>query len=194
MRPRRSDRRPSRERTPWCGKLTTKRPAGCQTRGARPREGRMATKGSPCWRAWSRLAQARIHETWWPVPSSRLGRRRRRRARGLRPPFRALAAERIEMGLRYSLVFGFLTRNLHFASPAFVQPGSHPFLELADFVSYATARYIDRRLRGARIDLDPAEWGEATYAAFDASGALQFCRSSSYPWDLLFGSVPPSGQ
>jgi hypothetical protein len=113
-------------------------------------------------------------------------------AQQAKPDFVEAWAQRVELGARYSLLFGFIAKGFHIESPKFVQPGSHACLEIADVVSYVVARYIRSRLLGVTPDLDPAHFGEVNYSAFLPKGLLSV-RSSSYPWEQFFGARRDEG-
>lgn len=96
-------------------------------------------------------------------------------------------AEESFLGSQYSLTYGFVSRGIPIDKPGFVQPGSHPCLEIADFVSYYVARYIERRLSKKNVDYDPGELGNINYLTFDVHGNLRDKRDSTYPWEMFFG-------
>ena len=92
-------------------------------------------------------------------------------------------------GSRINLLFGYLARGIEIPEPVFVSPASRPCLEVADFVSYAIARYCYRRIKGQPIDLDPKHLGPVVYLAFDPSGDLLFSRNTGYPWRSFYGNA-----
>jgi len=88
---------------------------------------------------------------------------------------------------QHSLLYAFLAKGIEIPEPAFVTPGSHPCLELADFVSYISARYYHRRWRGESIEWDPQRLGKILYAGFDSTGDIVWQRGIGYPWELFHG-------
>lgn len=86
-----------------------------------------------------------------------------------------------------SLLYAFLAKGIEIPEPEFVQPGSHPCLELADFISYIVARYYHCRWNNLPLEWDPQKLGKVTYAGFENSGDLRYQRCAGYPWELFYG-------
>lgn len=86
-------------------------------------------------------------------------------------------------GSQYSLLYGFLSKGIEIPEPIFVPPASFPGLEVADFVSFAIARYYLRMWQGKKIEIDPKDMGLITYLGYDGNGDLLWKRQEGYPWD-----------
>jgi len=86
-------------------------------------------------------------------------------------------------GSQYSLLYGFLSKGIEIPEPKFVPPASFPGLEVADFVSFAIARYYSRMWQGKKIEIDPKDMGLVTYLGYDGNGDLVRKRQEGYPWD-----------
>ncbi len=54
---------------------------------------------------------------------------------------------------------------------------------MADFVSFAIARYYLRMWQGKEIEIDPKDMGPVTYLGYDGNGHLLWKRQEGYPWD-----------
>jgi hypothetical protein len=94
----------------------------------------------------------------------------------------AWAREAFQSGQRH-LLYTFVARGIEIPEPQFVTPASHPCLELADFVSYVVARYYLRKWQQKQVEMDPVEFGMATYLGFDQRGDILRRRQEGYPWD-----------
>ncbi len=94
----------------------------------------------------------------------------------------AWARDSFQSGQRH-LLYTFVARGIEIPEPQFVTPASHPCLELADFVSYVVARCYLRRWQQRRIEMDPIDFGMATYLGFDQRGDILRRRRIGYPWD-----------
>lgn len=86
-------------------------------------------------------------------------------------------------GNQHSLLYGFLSKGIEIPEPKFVSPASSPGLEVADFVSFAIARYYLRMWQGKEIEMDPKDMGLVTYLGYDDNGDLVCRRQEGYPWD-----------
>lgn len=84
-------------------------------------------------------------------------------------------------GLQLTLLYPFLAKGIAIPEPRFVKPGSHPCLELADFVSFVVARYLLRRQLGKPIEFDPSRLGKVFYMIQRSNGDLVQLRQASYP-------------
>lgn len=74
--------------------------------------------------------------------------------------------------LRRTLLYPFLANGIPIPDPKFVAPGSHPFLELADFVSFVVARALHRRFWRKAVELDPDRLGRVTWLMDRKDGNL----------------------
>ena len=90
------------------------------------------------------------------------------------------------LGSQHSLLYGFLSKGIEIPEPKFVSPASFPGLEVADFVSFAVARYYHRRWKNKGIDIDPARMGLVTFLGYDFNGDLLWRRQEGYPWDKFY--------
>lgn len=89
-------------------------------------------------------------------------------------------------GSQRRLLYAFLSRGIEIPEPEFVEPGSQPCLELADFVSYVIARYHLLKWQNKRIELDPFNLGLTTYIGFNKNGDLIWRRQEGYPWNYFY--------
>lgn len=89
-------------------------------------------------------------------------------------------------GSQRCLLYTFLSRGIEVPEPEFVEPASHPCLELADFVSYVIARYHLLKWQNRKIELDPFNLGLATYIGFNKNGDLIWRRQGGYPWNYFY--------
>lgn len=84
-------------------------------------------------------------------------------------------------GLQLTLLYPFIAKGIEIPEPKFVQPGSHPCLELADFVSFVVARFLLRRLENKSIEFDPSRLGKVFYMTQRPNGDLVQTRQVGYP-------------
>ncbi len=84
-------------------------------------------------------------------------------------------------GLQSMLLYPFLAKGIAIPEPKFVKPGSHPCLELADFVSFVVARFLLRRLENKSIEFDPSRLGKVFYMTQRPNGDLVQTRQVGYP-------------
>ena len=89
-------------------------------------------------------------------------------------------------GSQRCLLYAFLSRGIEIPEPEFVEPASHPCLELADFVSYVIARYHFLKWQNKSIEFDPSNLGLATYIGFNKNGDLIWRRQEGYPWNYFY--------
>ena len=82
-----------------------------------------------------------------------------------------------------TLAHAFVCRGIPVPEPVFVQPASHAALELADILSFATARLIFRAEQGNPPDIDLSIFGTVKYLITDTkTGDLLFRSSVGWPW------------
>lgn len=84
-------------------------------------------------------------------------------------------------GFQKMLLYPFLAKGIQIPEPKFVQPGSHPCLELADFVSFIIARYLWLLRKGKEVEFDPARLGKVFYMVQRQNGDLAQFRQIGYP-------------
>ena len=84
-------------------------------------------------------------------------------------------------GLQRTLLYPFLAKGIPIPEPRFVRPGSHPCLELADFVSFVVARYLWQLHQGKEIEFQPARLGKVFYMVRRRNGGLLQLRQTGYP-------------
>lgn len=89
-------------------------------------------------------------------------------------------AEEAYLGSRHYLGHLFLSHSNDIPPPRFVQPGSHPFLELADVHAYTVARTIERKLRKLSPEAGLERFGQFKYLNF---------RGNRIDWEVT-NSVP----
>lgn len=92
-------------------------------------------------------------------------------------------ARDIFKGNQHSLLYAFLSKGIEIPEPKFVAPASFPGLEMADFVSFAIARYYLRMWQRKEIEIDPKDMGLVTYLGYHGNGDLLRKRQEGYPWD-----------
>ena len=90
-------------------------------------------------------------------------------------------------GSQHSLLYGFFSKGIEIPEPQFVPPASTPGLEIADFVSFVIARYYLRMWQDKDVEVDPKNFGPATFLKFSSPGNLFFLRQEGYPWDHFYG-------
>ncbi len=95
-------------------------------------------------------------------------------------------ASRFYLENRNTFQFAFLSRCITIPDPQFVQPGSQPCLELADFVSYVIARFHSRTWQKKNIDINPACFGKAFYFGFVNDQMIRIFQQG-YPWSQFYG-------
>ncbi|MBE7178188.1 MAG: hypothetical protein INR69_17430 [Mucilaginibacter polytrichastri] len=94
-------------------------------------------------------------------------------------------AERAFSGMQHSLIYTFATKSNEIDWPIYVKPGSHPSLEIADFVSYVTARYVMKKALREPIDLNPEGLGRVTYMGLQDGKDFVFHSADQFPWALF---------
>lgn len=91
-------------------------------------------------------------------------------------------ARRLFFNSQYCLLYPFLAKGIEIPEPVFVKPGSHPCLELADFVSYLVARHYHDRHENKTPHLHPERLGPNTvHIGFDALMNLQVHSGTELP-------------
>lgn len=85
-------------------------------------------------------------------------------------------------GSQHSLLYSFLSKGIEIPEPKFVSPASLPGLEIADFVSFAIARFYDRMWKEKQIEIDLSRMGLVTYLGYDSNGDFLWRRQEGYPW------------
>jgi hypothetical protein len=100
-------------------------------------------------------------------------------------------ARRLYADAQYCLLYAYLAKGIEIPEPQFVKAGSHPCLELADFVSYVVARYHHERWTGAPdATLSPDRLGNLVYFGFNAEEKGLYTRQCGFPWDFFYGATP----
>lgn len=95
-------------------------------------------------------------------------------------------AKDIFLGSKLSLLYPFLTNGITVPEPKFVEPASHGYLELADFISFIVARYLHEKLLGKETVVDPELMGDIFYLGFNVKGDFKYEYRSGYPWKEFF--------
>lgn len=90
------------------------------------------------------------------------------------------------LGLRDTLLYGFLVWGMAIEAPKIVLPGSTSGLEFADLISFTIGRYFHTRLLDRSVDIDPAVLGKIRYGAILNFSDYIYSESEGYPWDELF--------
>jgi hypothetical protein len=95
-------------------------------------------------------------------------------------------AERLLEVKQRTLLYAFLARGLVIPEPRFVQPGSHPCLELADFVSFWIARYHLHKWQRREPEFETDRLGRIFYLGVRNNGDLGYWTRKGFPWDFFY--------
>jgi hypothetical protein len=109
-------------------------------------------------------------------------------------------ASRLFVDSQHSGLYAFLAKGIEIPEPRFVRPGSHPCLELADFVSFVVARHHFDRWRGREPRYDLRRLGSVRYVGFIPTG-LAYNTQEGFPWEMFYadrgpaasGTIPSAG-
>ncbi len=74
------------------------------------------------------------------------------------------------LGSERQLLYLYLCHGIPVPEPRFVKPGSHPCLELADFVSFVVARELFRYGLGLPTEYSTSRLGKVRYSWTDPNG------------------------
>lgn len=98
-------------------------------------------------------------------------------------------AKNLFKGGRLTLMWPFICHGIPVGSPQFVQPNHSEYLEIADFISFAVARYIQRRAENKNIDIDLSLLGKVYYQGY-TNDSVCFCADqNNYPWETFFSGT-----
>ena len=96
-------------------------------------------------------------------------------------------AEECFLGLQYTRLFTWACAGATILRPNFVKPGSHVLLEIADFISFWTAREFDKAVCGKATEMSSTALGKGTYEAILRSGDAESATSVGLPLKKFFG-------
>jgi len=99
-------------------------------------------------------------------------------------------AERIFEFRQRSLLYALFAKGVTIPDPVFLPPGSHPCLELADFISFWIARAHLKKWKGEQLEVDLAKVGKIFYLGLNESGRMASSRQYGLPWELFYGQEP----
>jgi hypothetical protein len=85
-----------------------------------------------------------------------------------------------------TLLYAFLARGQVVPDPRFVEPGSHPCLELADFISFWIARYHLRKWQGKESEVATERLGRINYLGMTKNGNFYSVQQKGFPWDAFY--------
>lgn len=92
-------------------------------------------------------------------------------------------AKRMFETSEFTLLHAFLGHGIPVPEPVFVQPASKPALEIADVLSFVTARYLARSSLGLQPDVSLEVFGNVKYITTHVdTGDLVYQRSRGWPW------------
>lgn len=96
-------------------------------------------------------------------------------------------AKDIFVSIQKTLQYAYISQGIFVGEPIFVKPASAKMLELADFVSYMTARYIFCKLNNKKIMHNISKLGAMKYIVFDKNGDMLTTSTNhvGYPWELM---------
>ncbi|NHE56407.1 DUF3800 domain-containing protein [Cyclobacterium plantarum] len=96
-------------------------------------------------------------------------------------------AKDIFINTQNTLFFSFMSKGIEIPEPKFIQPGSTPLSELADFISFIMARYHFRIFDNKKPEIDPKLLGNVMYMTFSDNGKkLLYQTQTGYPWRMNY--------
>ena len=95
-------------------------------------------------------------------------------------------AEEVFLGLQYIPLFTWISSGAVVLPPKFHIPGSHYLLEIADALSFFTARDFQQRSIGRSSEFPSSLTGLGFYQAFDAGGGIQSEWSRGLPFEKFY--------
>lgn len=96
-------------------------------------------------------------------------------------------AEEVFLGLQYTRLFTWLTAGALVQEPSFVSPGSHFLLEIADFISFWTAREFASTLAGRKTEVPTSLFGTGFFQSIVGGGHVDAKWSDGLPMKHLYG-------
>jgi hypothetical protein len=106
--------------------------------------------------------------------------------KGLGPVVHEWARSSFQTSQR-ELVYSYISHGLPVPEPQFVEPASHPCLEIADFVSFIVARGHHCRMRGIQSEYATERLGRVFYSWLRSDGNYGRDRLAGFPWHELYG-------
>ncbi len=104
---------------------------------------------------------------------------------GLGPIIHGWAREAFQ-GAQRNLIYSYISHGLPIPEPQFLQPASHPCLELADFVSFVVARGHHCKMKGKPFDYPSEILGEVFYSWLRKDGHYGRDRRVGFPWEQVY--------
>lgn len=96
-------------------------------------------------------------------------------------------ASEVFLGMQYTRLFTWLSASATVLEPAFVKPGTHPLLEIADFVSYSVARDFERAATGHTNEIPSTLIGQGFYQGVLRNGNIDAQWAVGLPLQKFFG-------
>jgi len=87
--------------------------------------------------------------------------------------------------LKGFLIYPFLANGIHIPELRFVAKGTHPLLELADFVCFVVVRYLFRTAEGCNGEIDPCKLGKVTWLVGVKDGTLMELSRQIFPAEQI---------
>ncbi|MEZ5385755.1 MAG: hypothetical protein R3F13_09590 [Prosthecobacter sp.] len=85
------------------------------------------------------------------------------------------------------LLYSYISNGLPVPEPQFVEPASHPCLEIADFVSFVVARGHHCQMKGIQSEYPTEKLGRVFYSWLRKDGNYGRDRLIGFPWHELYG-------
>lgn len=84
-----------------------------------------------------------------------------------------------------NLLYALMSKGIPVPEPIFVKPASHPFLELADILSFSVARHHFMMCKKKKPEIDLSIFGRVQYMTMSNGGdRVEVKASTGYPWKL----------
>jgi hypothetical protein len=96
-------------------------------------------------------------------------------------------ASEVFLGLQYTNLWTWLSACATVDPPTFAQPGSHPLLEVSDFLSFWTAREFHQRAIGNKSPSITSRTGTGFHAYVLANGDVEWAWRKGFPLSKFFG-------
>lgn len=101
-------------------------------------------------------------------------------------------AQEVFLGLQDTPLFAWLSSGAVILEPKFASPGSHFLSEVADFISYCSAREFQKTVTSQTTELPTKLLGWGNYAAVIGDGSVDSTRSEGLPLKQFYGIQPRS--
>lgn len=87
-----------------------------------------------------------------------------------------------------NLLYALISKGIAVPEPIFVKPASHPFLELADVLSFSVARHHFMKCKKKKPEIDLSCFGRVQYMTMSNNGNRVEVKVSTngYPWKINY--------